>query len=85
MLQDNQKPLNLLSTRLVQDMKTQWNSSFDVVSIYTEHQSAVLATLANRNVKKNLKDIATLSDIDLSQAEELIEVLRPIKTVTTIM
>lgn len=84
-LRDKQKALNLPAQRLVQDVKTRWNSSYDMVSSYLEQQPAIYATLMNKDIKKNLKDVVTLTDNDLSEAEELVEVLKLFKTVTTVM
>ena len=54
-------------------------------SRYIEQQPAVFATLLSKDVKKNVKDIVTLSDDDLEAAGELIVVLKPMKTLTTLM
>ncbi|XP_060072932.1 zinc finger BED domain-containing protein 4-like [Ylistrum balloti] len=84
-LKDKQKALNLPAKRLVQDVKTRWNSSFDMMSTFLEQQPAVYATLTEKDIKKNLKEVVTLSDTDISLAEELVDVLKPLKTITTIM
>ena len=52
---------------------------------YLEQQSAIYATLLSKDIKKNAKDIITLSDSDVKLAEELVNVLKPLETVTTIM
>ena len=50
---------------------------------YLEQQAAVYAALIE--VKKNVKDLVTLSDDDIHNIEELIKILKPLKTVTTMM
>lgn len=75
--------LELPKHKLIQDVSTRWNSTYDMFSRYIEQQPAVFATLLSKDVKKNLK--VTLSDDDLKAAEELILVLKPMKTLTTLM
>ena len=62
-------------------MNTQWN--FDIVDSYPEQRFAVSATLMSKELKKIEKDLVTLSDDDCTHAEELIAVLKPLKTITT--
>ena len=51
---------------------------------YVEQQAAIQAVFLNKDVKKNAKDVITLSDEDVSDIESVIRVLVPLKTVTTI-
>ena len=85
LLESKQKALGLPIHKLIQDVKTRWNSSYDMASRYLEQQPAIYATLLSKDIKKNAKDIITLSDSDVKLAEELVNVLKPLKTVTTIM
>lgn len=39
----------------------------------------------DKNVKRNVKDIAVLSDSELKLAEEMINLLKPLKTITTLL
>lgn len=56
--------------------------SYDMVELYLEQQAAVYSALTEKALKKNINP---LSDQDVRVAEEVIEVLKPLKTVTTIM
>ena len=57
------------------------NSSYDMLERYLEQQVAVYSALIEKALKKN-KDINTLPDQDVSLVEDLIAVLKPLKTVT---
>jgi hypothetical protein len=52
---------------------------------FLEQQPAIVATLMMKDLKKNVKDVYTLTDEDISSAEKIMCVLKPIKTVTTIL
>lgn len=77
--------LQLPLHKLVQDVATRWNSSHDMLERYLEQQAAVFSALTDKSVKKNIKDIVTLSDDDVKLAEDVVQVLKPLKTVTTLM
>lgn len=48
-----------------------------------EQQAAVYSAMTDKAVKK--KDIVTLSENDVRLAEDVITVLKPLKTVTTLL
>ena len=52
---------------------------------YVEQQAAVQAVFLSKDIKKNVKDIVTWSDDDVSDIENVLKVLEPIKMVTTIL
>ena len=52
---------------------------------YIEQQADVQAVFMSKDIKKNAKDIVTLSDDDVSDIEHVLKVLEPIKMVTTIL
>ena len=85
MLKQKQDLLQLPKHKLVQDVSTRWNSSYDMLTRYLEQQPAITAVLMSPEVRKNEKDISTLSETDISNAEEMVDVLRVMKTVTTIL
>lgn len=85
MLKQKQELLQLPSHKLIQDVVTRWNSSHDMLERYLEQQAAIFSALTDKRVKKNVKDLVTLSDDDIKLAEALIQVVKPLKTVTTIM
>ena len=84
-LKSKQVQLDLPQHKLVQDVQTRWNSSYDMIKRYLEQEPAIHAALSSPDVKKNLKDVVTLSCDDMSQAEHIMNVLEPLKTVTNIM
>ncbi|KAK7934311.1 hypothetical protein WMY93_005207 [Mugilogobius chulae] len=83
-LQSKQEMLNVPKHKLIQDVPTRWNSSYDMLERYLEQQAAVYSALTEKALKKN-KDINTLNDQDVVMAEELLDVLKPLKTITTLM
>lgn len=55
-----------------------------MIERYLEQQTAVYSGMTDKAVKKNVKDIVTLSENDVRLAENFITVLKPLKTVTTL-
>lgn len=84
-LKEKQVMLQLPLHKLVQDVATRWNSSHDMLERYLEQQAAVFSALTDKSVKKNIKDVVTLSDDDVKLAEDVVQVLKPLKIVTTLM
>ncbi|KAF3842706.1 hypothetical protein F7725_001555 [Dissostichus mawsoni] len=80
-LEQKQEMLHLPKHRLINDVATRWNSSYEMVERYLEQQSAVYSALS---ALKN-KDIANLTDQEVRVAENMIEIMKPLKTVTTIL
>lgn len=84
-LKTKQELLQLPIHKLIQDTPTRWNSSYDMIERYIEQQAAVYSAMTDKGVKKNVKDVVTLSKNDVRLAENVIIVLKPLKTVTTLM
>ncbi|KAL0202013.1 hypothetical protein M9458_000031 [Cirrhinus mrigala] len=84
-LKDKQEMLQLPPHKLIQDVSTRWNSSYDMLERYLEQQAAVFSALTDRSIKRNIKDIVTLSDEDVKLAEDIIQVLKPMKMVATLL
>ncbi|KAK1904112.1 Zinc finger BED domain containing protein 1 [Dissostichus eleginoides] len=80
-LEQKQEMLHLPKHRLINDVATRWNSSYEMVERYLEQQSPVYSALS---ALKN-KDIANLTVQEVRVAENLIEIMKPLKTVTTIL
>ncbi|XP_046568649.1 E3 SUMO-protein ligase ZBED1-like [Haliotis rubra] len=78
-----QQKLDLKTLKLIGDVPTRWNSTYDMLQRYLEQQAAVFATLID--IRRNVKDLVTLNDDDITKIEKIIQVLKPLKTVTTLM
>ena len=52
---------------------------------YVEQQAEVQAVFLNKEIKKNVKDSDTSSDDDVADIENVLIILKPIKTVKTIL
>ena len=74
--------LQLPTHKLIQDVSTRWNSTYDMLERYLEQQAAILSDKA---LKKNIGDIVTLSDNNVKVAEQVLQVLKPLKMVTTLL
>ncbi|XP_071088069.1 E3 SUMO-protein ligase ZBED1-like [Haliotis cracherodii] len=84
-LRTKQLLLELPCHTLIQDVSTRWNSSYDMLERYLEQQAAIFATLTVKDVRKNVDSLVTLSDEDVGCVEDATRVLKPLKTITTIM
>ena len=85
LLRSKQTILELPQHKLIQDVSTRWNSTYDMLSRFTEQNTAIEAALQNKSLKKNAKDVYTLSEDDIANAESVLKILEPMKTVTTLL
>jgi hypothetical protein len=69
--------------KLIKDVPTRWNSSYDMLERYLEQQLPISAVLMN--MKNKEKDLPDLSDYDIKSATDLMNVLQPMKTITTML
>ncbi|XP_056414792.1 E3 SUMO-protein ligase ZBED1-like isoform X2 [Hyla sarda] len=80
-----QDQLQLPKHRLITDVVTRWNSSYDMTERFLEQQPAICAALLSNEVRKNEKDIFTLTESDITCAEEVLKALKPMKDATLVM
>ena len=83
LLSEKHKLLSIPSHKLINDVKTRWNSTYDMVTRYVEQQWAIAATLQCPELQK--QSVHTLNNTDVILAQLLPTVLEPLKTVTVIM
>ena len=83
LLKVKQSSLSLPVHKLMIDVSTRWNSAYDMVHRYLEQQPAIAATLLSNDIKKNVHQLDTLSNADIKLAEDLLQVLKVLKDVTT--
>uniref|UniRef100_A0A672JQE7 BED-type domain-containing protein n=1 Tax=Salarias fasciatus TaxID=181472 RepID=A0A672JQE7_SALFA len=84
-LQLKQAQLQLPQHRLITDVITRWNSSYDMTERFLEQQPAIVAALLSNEVRKNEKEVFTLTEADITCAEEVLKALKPMKDATKVM
>ncbi|KAK6183354.1 hypothetical protein SNE40_010854 [Patella caerulea] len=72
--------LSVPEHKLIIGVCTRWNSSYDMLQRFLEMQVAVFATIRSKELK--VKDYKSFSDEDLTLAEEVTHLLKPLKDVT---
>ena len=70
--------------KLIIDVSTRWNSTYDMQR-FALLEPDVMATLMTKEVRKDIKDVYTLSEEDVNNIERAIETLKPLKTITTVL
>ena len=80
-----QNMLEIASHKLIMDVVTRWNSSMDMLERYREQQSAITAALLSTEVCKNARQLDTMDSADISDAEEIVNLLKPLKKATTVL
>lgn len=69
--------------KLIIDVSTRWNSTYDMLQGFALLEPAVMAPLMTKEVRKDIKDVYTLPEEDVNNIEKAIETLQPLKTITT--
>ncbi len=84
-LTEKQKMLEIASHKLIMDVVTRWNSSMDMLERYLEQQVAIAAALLSTEVRKNTRQLDTMDSNDITDAEEMVNLLKPLKKATTVL
>lgn len=71
--------------KLITDVVTRWNSAHDMLERFLEQQPAICAALLSSEVRKSEKDLCTLTESDVTTAEEIVIALKPMKEATLYM
>lgn len=69
--------------KLSWNVSTRRNSSYDMLNRYFEQRIEINATSMSKDVKENAKKMYTLSGNDSASVKRMIQILKPLKTVTT--
>ncbi|CAM4511391.1 unnamed protein product [Leuciscus chuanchicus] len=84
-LKVKQQCLGLNNHKLITDVSTRWNSAYDMVERFLEQQPAICATLLSPEVRRGESDLCTLTETDVTNAEDAVRALKPMKDATTLM
>ena len=84
-LEEKQKLLGLPCHKLITDVSTRWNSAYEMVDRFLEQQPAICAALLSPQVRKGEADLCTLTETDVSNAEDVVKALKPMKDATTLI
>ncbi|XP_041726892.2 E3 SUMO-protein ligase ZBED1-like isoform X1 [Coregonus clupeaformis] len=71
--------------KLIQDIITRWNSSFEMLERFLEQQPAIMATLMSKDLRKGVTDVGTLSESDIANMDDIVQLMGPVKMATTVM
>ncbi|KAJ4938117.1 hypothetical protein JOQ06_002743 [Pogonophryne albipinna] len=82
MLKEKQRLLQLPEHKLMTDVVT---SAHDMLERFLEQQPAICAALLSSEVRKTEKDLCTLTESDVTTAEEVVSALKPMKEATQYM
>ncbi|XP_030235893.1 zinc finger BED domain-containing protein 1-like [Gadus morhua] len=85
MLEQKQKLLDLPTHKLKTDVVTRWNSGYEMLQRFLEQQPAICAALLSSDVRRSGSDICTLNENDITDAEDIMQALRPMFVATKIV
>ncbi len=52
---------------------------------FLEQKTAIMATLLSKDLRKGVTDVGTLSESDIANMEDIVQLMGPIKMATTVM
>lgn len=84
-LKEKQKLLQLKAHKLTIDVVTRWNSALEILERFLDQQPAISAALLSPEVRRNEKDLCSLKEEDITDAEDVVRALKPMKTATQTM
>ncbi|KAL1276633.1 hypothetical protein QQF64_036256 [Cirrhinus molitorella] len=84
-LKRNQMMLNLPHHKLITDVAVRWNSAYEMLSRFLEQQPAICAALLSPEVVKSVSDTCTLTEMEISNAEQVVQALKPMLVATNVM
>lgn len=84
-LKVKQQCLGMKIHKLISDVATSWNSAYDMVERFLEKQPAISANLLSPEVRKAESDLCTLTETNMTNAEDAVRALKPMKDSTTLM
>ncbi|XP_041375019.1 zinc finger BED domain-containing protein 4-like [Gigantopelta aegis] len=85
LLKEKTKQLGLKNVKLLQDVPTRWNSACDKLERFLEMQPAIYDVLVAKEIHSNVNGISTLSEADITIAEDIVACLLPLKAITTVL
>ncbi|XP_062576514.1 E3 SUMO-protein ligase ZBED1-like [Saccostrea cucullata] len=86
LLKNTAESLSLPQHKLIMDVRTRWNSAYDMISRFLEMQVAIFATLKSKELGKEREaELKSFHDDDFTVAEEVVQLLKPFKDITTLL